>query len=596
MLETLAVIPLGWPALLTIAVTAAVFLVLALDRAPADLTLLGAVLLLTMTGVISLKEAFSGFANEAVLTVGALFIVAAAVRNTGALSYVYDLMTPRGPSVTAAVLRTSLPAATLSSVMNNTPIVAILTPAVQERCRAAGIAPSKLLIPLAYATTLGGVTTLIGTSTNLVVSGLLAQEGHAPLRMFELTWAGLPVAIAGLLYMLVAAHRLLPNRDSDPPFDRNEVRAYHFELRIPADSPLKGRTVEQAGLRALKGAFLAHIHRGGELISLIAPDQLLHGGDVLAFVGNPQHLEHLLLQKKLTRAVDHTASPGAWPLQLFEAVVAHDSTMIGKDLREFGFRTRFEGVVLGVRRRGQQLTSPLGRTAIEPGDLLLIEARASFEPIAWASSEFSLVAPLERPQTRVPRKAPMTLAILIAMAALMGSGFVAVPIAAFLGAIAIVASGAISAQDARRSIDLSVLVTIASSFGIARALESTGVAEMIANVIVRPMEAWGPIAVLVAIYAATNALSEVLSNNAAAALVFPVAAAAAKAVGADLLPFAIAVAIAASAAFASPLGYQTYLMVMGPGSYRFRDFVRIGLPLNLLAMVVAIMAIVARWM
>lgn len=594
--EAIAAIALGWPALLTVAATIAVFIVLALDLAPPDVTLLGAVVLLTMAGILSPKEAFSGFANEAVLTVGALFIVAAAVRNTGALSYVYDVMTPRGPRVSSAVARTTLPAAALSSVMNNTPIVAILTPAVQERCRAAGIAPSKLLIPLAYATTLGGLTTLIGTSTNLVVSGLLVQEGRAPLRMFDFTWAGLPVAIAGLVYLLASAHRLLPDRDSDPPFDRHEVRAYHFELRIPGDSPLAGRTVEQAGLRALKGAFLAHIHRAGELISLIAPDQLLHGGDVLAFVGNPQHLEHLLREKKLTRAVDHTHSPEAWPLQLFEAVVAHDSTMIGKDLREFGFRTRFEGVVLGVRRRGQQLNSPLGRTPIEPGDLLLIEARASFEPIAWASSEFSLVAPLERPQTRVPRKAPLTLAILVGMATLMGTGLVPVPIAAFLGALAIVASGAISAQDARRSVDLSVLVTIASSFGIARALESTGVAEMLANAIVRPMEAWGPVAVLVAIYVSTNALSEVLSNNAAAALVFPVAAAAAKAMDTDLLPFAIAVAIAASAAFASPLGYQTYLMVMGPGSYRFRDFVRIGLPLNLVAMVVAIAAIVIKWM
>lgn len=594
--EAVAATAMAWPALLTVALTLAVFIVLALDLAPPDLTLLAAVVLLTIAGVISAKEAFGGFANEAVLTVGALFIVAAAVRNTGALSYVYDLMTPRGPSVSSAVARTALPAATLSSAMNNTPIVAILTPAVQERCRAAGIAPSKLLIPLAYATTLGGVTTLIGTSTNLVVSGLLAQEGHAPLRMFDLTWAGLPVAIAGVLYLIIAAHRLLPDRESTPAFDRHKVRAYHFELRIPNESPLAGRTVEQAGLRALKGAFLAHIHRGGELISLIAPDQLLHGGDVLAFVGNPQHLEHLLLEKKLTRAVDHTYSPEAWPLQLFEAVVAHDSTMLGKSLQEFGFRTRFEGVVLGVRRGGQQLSGPLGRTPIEPGDLLLIEARASFEPIAWASSEFSLVAPLERPQTRVPRKAPLALAILVGMTVLMGTEVLPVTIAAFLGALAMVVTGSISAQDARRSVDLSVLVAIAASFGIAKALESTGVAEMLARAIVRPMEALGPVAVLVAIYVATNALSEVLSNNASAALVFPVAAAAAKATGTDLLPFAIAVAIASSAAFASPLGYQTYLMVMGPGSYRFRDFVRIGLPLNLLAMGVAIAAIVLKWM
>jgi di/tricarboxylate transporter len=414
--------------------------------------------------------------------------------------------------------------------------------------------------------------------------------------MFDLTWVGVPATIVGILYFLFIAHKLLPDRPTDATFDRNEFRSYHFELRIPDESSLAGRTVEQAGLRALAGAFLAHIHRDGELIKLIAPDQILRQGDVLAFVGNPQHLDTLLDGKRLIRAVDHPHEAEESPLHLFEAVVAHDSTLVGRSLREIGFRQRFQAIVLGIRRRGERLPGALGRTPIEAGDLLLIEARTVFEAAAWTSGEFSLVSPLERSTSRDPRKAPLVLAVLVAMVIVIATGVIAVSIAAFAAAVAVVAARALSVQNARRSVDLSVLVAIASSFGVAQAIAKTGLAQSLAAVIVQPLEAFGPIAVLAAVYIATNALSEVLSNNAAAALVFPIAAAAATRVGADVLPFAIAVTIAASAAFASPLGYQTYLMIMGPGSYRFRDFVRVGLPLNLVVMAIAIPIIATIWL
>lgn len=594
--EVLPLAATAWPALLTLAVTIIVLVILVLDAAPADLTMLGAVVVLAATGILKPGEAVSGFANEAVLTVGALFVVASAVRNTGALSYVYRLMAPATGDIPRSILRTMVPASLLSSVLNNTPIVAILTPVTRDAGRAAGIPASKLLIPLAYATTLGGLITLIGTSTNLVVSGLLVEHGHRGLRMFDLTWIGLPAAAAGIVYFVLIGHRLLPDRVSDTPFDRNGVRAYHFELRIPPDSPLDGETVEQAGLRALQGAFLAHIHREGELISMIEPDQLLRSGDVLAFVGNPSHVDVLLREKGLARAVEQPNPLEERSLQLFEAVVAHDSTLVGRSLREVGFRQRFQGIVLGIRRHGEPLSAALGRAPIHAGDLLLVEARSAFEAAASTSGEFSLVAPLERTGLRIPSKAPLVLAVILTMTVMMATSVIAVPIAAFAAAVALVLFGALPAHDARRSIDLSVLVTIAASFGLARAIETTGLAASAAGLIIRPLEAWGPVAVLAAIYLVTNALSEVLSNNAAAALVFPIAAAAATRMGADVMPFAIAVTVAASAAFASPLGYQTYLMIMGPGSYRFRDFVRAGLPLNIIIMMIAIPIIVAIWL
>lgn len=593
--EIVAVAALGWPAWLTFGVILAVLALLATDKTPPDLTLLSAVVVLMLAGVLSPRDALRGFANETLLTIAALLVVAEAVRKTGALTYVVRLMSPTTPSVRAALLRTMIPSAALSSVMNNTAVVAILGPLIRDRSRSSSIPPSRLLIPLAYASTLGGLITLIGTSTNLVVSGLLIQSGARPLGMFELTPVGLAAAAAGILYLTAAGPRVLAGaRDHIP--DRGEIRSYHFELRVPHGSPLEGVSVENAGLRALQGAFLAHIHRGGEVITLIEPDQRLKGGDLLAFVGNPRHLDDLLDEKKLIRAVDHDQGPGEHPLPLFEAVVAPESTLVGRTLRDADFRSRFQAVVLGIHRRGQRLTAPLGRTRIEAGDLLLVEARPQFELAAATSGEFYMVAPLGRTLTVAGRKAPAVLLLLLGIVVAAGTGALPVVTAAFAAAIIAVVIRAISPQDARRSVDVSLLIAIASGFALAHTIEQTGLARALAQFIVAGLHSFGPVAVLAAVYVATNLLTELLSNNAAAALIFPVAAAAAAAAGADIRPFAVAVAVAASAAFILPTGYQTYLMVMGLGGYRFRDFIRTGLPLNFLIMAVAIPLIVSLWM
>jgi di/tricarboxylate transporter len=595
MIETAAMVELGWPALFTLLVIATILVIMAFEYAPPDLTMMGALVVLTLSGTLDTGDALQGFANEALLTVAALLVVAEGVRKTGALAYVFQFMAPTSGSVRRAILRTTVPSAALSSVMNNTPIVAILAPMAREGARAAGIAPSKLLIPLAYATTLGGLITLIGTSTNLVVSGLLSQRGASPLGMFELTAVGLPVTIVGIVYLWLAAPKLLPRRD-EGGIDANESRAYHFELRIPAGSPLHGLSVEKAGLRALRGAFLAHIYRGGDVMTLIEPEQILRSDDILTFVGNPEHLDTLLDQKKLVRAVEHGYEPEDHSLPLYEAVVATDSSLVGKTLSEADFRSRFQGVVLGIHRRGRRLTEPLGRTPIEGGDLLLVEARTQFDAVAAASGEFYLAAGLGRRLGTPTRKAPIVLGLLLAVLFIAGSGAVPIAIAAFGAAILMVLFKALSSQEARKSVDVSLLMTIGSGLGIARAIEGTGLAKAIGQLIVGRLEVFGAVAVLAGIYLATNILTEVLSNNAAAALMFPIAAAAASALGVDLRPFAIAVAIAASAAFALPTGYQTYLMIMGTGGYQFRDFIRVGLPLNFIVMSIAVPLIAWLWL
>ncbi|MGA7617533.1 MAG: SLC13 family permease [Thermoanaerobaculia bacterium] len=594
MVETLLL--LGWQAWLTLAVVVAILVVLVLEIAPPDLVMLAGLVILALTGVVTPRDALAGFSNQALLAVAGLFIVAGAVRNSGTLAYVDRLLTPTSGGLRAAIFRVMASSAILSSVMNNTPIVAILAPTVQDRASRAGIAPSKLLIPLAYATTMGGMITLIGTSTNLVVSGLLVANGMAPLSLFSLTPVGVAIAVGGILYFLLIGHRLLPDRVDQRRSTRAEWRAYHFELKVPAISPISGLTIEEAGLRSLRGAFLAHIHRGGERINIVGPQQQLHGEDVLGFVGNPQHVDELLQSGALTRVVTPPSDEPDESLPLFEAVVAAHSPLVGHSLKEIEFRERYQGVVLGIQREGRALEGLLGRADLQAGDLLLVEARPSFEQRAMSSGDFYLVAPLERNGLRATRRAPAVLITLLAMVAAIATGVVPLTIAVFAGALIMIAIRGISGTDARRSLDLSVLITIAAGFGVARALETSGLADAIAKLLVHGVSAWGPIAVLAAVYVATVILTEILTNNAAAVLVFPIAVSAAAAVGADARPFALAVAIAASAGFALPIGYQTYMMVLGPGGYRFRDFLKVGLPLDFIAAAIAIPLIAALWM
>lgn len=588
---------LGWEAWLTASILLLVVIAMVREWAPPDILMLSGLIILVAAGILPVGSAFAGFADPNLLAIAALLIVAAAVRNCGALAFLYPLMMPRSSALRPALLRIMIPSASISAFMNNTPIVAILAPLVQRWSAREGIPPSRMLIPLTYATTLGGMITILGTSTNLLVVGLLVKNGYRPLGMWELAWVGLPVAAVGILYLVVASSKLLRDTGTGSPFDRSEIRTYQFELRVPEGSPLDGVTIEEAGLRALEGAFLAHIHRDGDLIGPVAPEQGLREGDVLGFVGNPKVLDELLRSLGLARAID--AQPGNMPrphLPLFEVVLAADSSLVGKSLKETDFRERFEAVVLGIQRRGSRIEGSLGRTPLEAGDLLLVEARPSFEERALQSGEFYLAAPLERSTVAARQTGRPALLILLAMVIVASFEWVPLVTAAIAAAILMILLGAITPLDARRNVDLSILVVIGAGIGIGEAIQSTGLAAVMAEAIVRSTIPFGPVVVLAAVYLTTNLLTEFLSNNAAAVLVFPVGMAAAEQIGANPIAFAVAIAIAASAGFATPIGYQTNLMVMSAGGYRFSDYLKIGIPLDLLVMAIAIPIIARVWL
>ena len=584
-----------WELGLTLVVVALLLASLIREWLAPDVSMLCAVVLLTLGGVITPAQAFGGFADPALITIAALFVVAAGVRSSQALSFLYPLMAPRSPSVPAAIARLMIPTALISAFVNNTPIVAILAPLVQRWAAAAKIAPSKLLIPMTYATTLGGMMTLIGTSTNLMVAGLLAQEGLPRLGFWDLAAVGGPAAAAGILYFLFVGHRLLPDHRGALEADRFGLRSYQFELRVRRGSPLAQKSVEEAGLRSLQGAFLAHVLREGEILGPVAPEQLLHEGDVLAFVGSPGVLDDLVETGRLERVVTPVDQAQHRSLPLFEAVISASSGLVGRSLRDADFRERYQAVVLGIHRQGRRLEGSIGQTELESGALLLIEARAGFEAAALPSGDFYLVAPLARSEQGSRRLAPVAFTILglvVLMGTLTGVPLVSVAVAA---AMAMVLLRVITPSEARRGIDLSVLVVIAAGLGIGSAMQQSGLASVIADGIVGLTMPLGAIGVLAGIYLATNVLTEFLTNTAAAVLMFPVGVAVAADVGASPLAFAVTIAIAASAGFTTPIGYQTNLMVMGPGGYRFMDYVRVGLPLNALVAAVAIPIIVMVW-
>ena len=590
-------VELGWSAWATVGVLVLVLASLVANLASTDLVLLSALGVLIVLGILTPEEAFAGLANSAVLAVGALLVVAAGVERTGALGFVDRALFPRSPAPRAATARLMVVTASMSAFLNNTPIVALLIPRVRSWCEDHGVPASKLMMPLSFGAILGGMTTLIGTSTNLLVAGMMEASGFEGLGMFDLTWVGVPAAAAGIVYFALVGHRLLPDRRAEQPTFEDGLRECIFEARVTPGSPLAGRSVEEAGLRALQDAYLVHLRRGEQIIAS-APEALLRDGDRLTFLGSAAFMDRVLDRPGLERVHASVDTSGASTLPLFEAVVSPTSRLVGRSLRDVGFREEFNGVVLGLHRREGAVEGPLSRVPIRAGDLLLIEARQGFDR-RWNHDreEFYVVAPRRTARIRPqPGRAPLALAILTAVVAVAALGFAPIVTTAFVGALAMIATGCVGKREARRSVDISLLVIIASAIGIGRAIEKSGLAAAAAHAIAEQGAALGAMGVLITVYVATNLLTEVITNNAAAALMIGVGLAASQELGLPPEPFAIAVAIAASASFVTPIGYQTNMMVLAAGNYRFVDYVRTGIFVDVIVGATALTMIRLIWL
>ncbi len=592
-------------AIAVLVVAGLLLVLLSLDRMPPDALLSGAiVVLMTLPtpgpdgwriGIISPKQAFAGFSNEALLTVGVLYVVVKGLQETGAIDWVAQSVFGRPTSVRGALVQLLGPLISASAFLNNTPLVAMLIPAVGDWARRLRISPSKLMMPLSFGAILGGTCSLIGTSTNLVVSGLAQAEGLRPIAMFDVTWVGLPCAIGGALFIIAFGPRLLPDRASASE-SLMDPREYALEMKVPQASPLAGKTIEAAGLRQLPGAFLVSIERAGQRQPAPPPDFVLNSEDHLLFAGVVDSIRDLQNQRGLELATNQVLkldSPRHERL-LFEAVVSASCPAVGKTIRESMFRRRYQAAILAVARDGKRLPGKVGDIEVRPGDTLLIESDRGFGERHRNSRDFFLVSPIRDSAPRRHHRAFAALAILAAMVLVAAFDWMSMLLAGTIAAALMLITGCCSVEDARASIDWSVLIMIGAALGLGSALDSSGAAAVLSDA---ALSAVGdnPWVVLATVYVVTSAINEILTNNAAVALAFPVAVAAAQRLNVDSFPFVMAVMLAGSLSFASPIGYQTNLMVYGPGGYRFGDFVRIGVPLNIVVGIIAIALIPLVW-
>ena len=580
--------------LLTLAVIALMTGVIARGRLGPDLAMFSALCVVVVAGVVDPMEALRGFANPAIVTIGMLFVVAAAVVETGALRMLSQLVLGKTTSPGAGFVRMVVPTALSSGFLNNTPIVAMLIPVARDFGKRVGAQPSAFLMPIAFASMLGGTCTLIGTSSNLVVSGLLSsREGGTELGMLEISWVGVPTMVVGVLYLVTVGRRLLQDRRAPEDALTDDPKEYLAEVEVQADSPLVGKDIEDAGLRHLPQLFLAEIRRtNGQIVRPVAPRDRVEAGDHLVFSGVSSSVKDL------------RTLPGLRPLhepdlardtELFEVVISHRSRLVGRTVKEVEFRRRYDAAILAVHRSGERIRQKIGDIVLRPGDTLMLSASDGFADTFRDHPGFYLVSAVSSDTPPRYHLANLTLAVVAALVIVPAVTGLPMLVAAMAATVVLLAAGCVTPRRARQSVEWSVLLVIGSALGLAAALDASGAAKALGEGLAALTGVLGPHGVLAGVYVLGVLAASLLTNAAAAALVFPIAMTAATAAQIDSRPVAIAVAMAASAAFATPVGSNPILLVAGPGGYRYRDFLRVGLPLNLLCLIVVLTILPMVW-
>lgn len=580
----------------TLVIVAAVLGLLTLTTIATDIVLVGAMITITILGILSPDEALKGFANPGVMTIAALYIVVAGLRETGAMSWISRWVLGRPRTLGIAQSKLMLVTGALSTVINNTPVVALFIPIAQEWSSRYGFSISKLLLPMNHIVILAGMCTLIGTSTNLVVNSLLLKAvPDAGLGLWDLAWVGVPLTILGFVYMLVLGRKLLPDRQGAVEQLQN-AREYSVEARVVPNGPLVGRTIAEVGLRGMKNAYVLEIQRGDRLIAAVGPDEQLQANDRVTFVGVVDAVNELRRIPGLLVAEDQRFQLDLRHSQrcLVELVLSASFPMLGHTVKEAEFRGNYNAAIVSISRDGARLEGKLGDVSLHAGDTLLVESDEGFVDRHKYNRDFLLVSPLRDSAPPDFRRAPVAAAILLAMIVLATLEVIPLFEASFIAAGLMVATGCLTLRLARDSIEYPVIVGIAASFALGAALTESGAAEIIANGI-GSLAGTDPFWALCVLYVVTVIVTELITNNAAGVVMFPIAMAVAEGTGANFLPFVVAVMIGASAGFITPIGYQTNLMVYGPGGYRWVDYVRFGVPLSVLVGVAAVVLVPVVW-
>ena len=579
-MEAIEFLGFGLHAWITIATVFTMFTVLLFTKWRSDLVFLGAIGVLYVTGVLDAKDAFSGFSSTSVVTVGVLFVVVAGLTHTGVLQWIVKHLLGTPDSYSKAVTRLMLPVAVLSSFLSNTTVVTLFVGIVKMWAKKLGVSPSKLLIPLSYASGMGGVCTLIGTPPNLIISGLYEEKTGVAMNILTTTIPGLFCLAVGVL-SVIAMRRLLPDRKA-PESAFESTGDYTVELRVPSDNPYIGQTLGEAGLFHVNGGSLVEMYHYDDIPMPVTEDEPIMGGDHLVYAGQIDELIDMAMSHQLVSSDHHVFSMSEVDnnCQLRTAYVDFGSSLIGKAIGGSSFEKDNNVILAAVARRGERIKEAPRNVVLQAGDTLLLVCPKNFN-VDTSSMRSALHFFDSDDVPNIGRGTLVSTAIMIAMVALSAFGVMPLLQCAFLAAAAMLICRCCNMEQAMRAVNWEILMVFAGSAVLGLAIQKTGIAEWLANGILNVCGT-NPIVVMTAVCFVGTFITEFISNTAAGAMFFPIMYDAAEKLGYEPFPFLVALMVSVSSSFATPIGSPTHMLVYGPGGYRFSDFMRIGLLMNLI--------------
>ena len=573
-------------------VVAILILLIYQEKIKASLSFLCAVVVLVAGGVISEKEIIAGLANTQIASIILLIIITTGLRNNFNVEGIFDKLFKNTKTYKSFLFRMMGSVAFLSSFINNTPIVAILTPYIYKWGQNRKIAPSKLLIPLSFATIMGGMLTIIGTSTTLVLNGLLVDNNIIGLNSKHLFIIGLLVVISGIVLITITANFLLPNRqDALSEFNENK-REYLVETILKENSPLINKSVLDAGLRNLEGIYLVEIIRNNKIISPVCPEEIILEQDILSFAGDTHKIDEIIKSDLGIQIPKHGSHEVEEKMECIEAVIGNNSVLKGNTAKEIGFRQRYDAAMVAIHRQGKRLSGKIGEIPLEAGDLILLYTGKGFKNKINIYRDLHIVSELNEINNIGKKKSISLLLASLFFVSLVVAG----KISLFIGLVFIFLTMAmlklISTKDIKHSLDLDMIAILVFSLSIGQAIVSSKTGDLIAQKFIEFLIPFGRPVLLVGIMVFTTLLTSIITNVGAASIVFPIAYGISQSLGIDGMPFYLGIAFSASAAFLSPIGYQTNLMVFGPGAYTFKDFIKIGVPVSIVYLAVSSLGII----
>lgn len=563
------------------------------------LTFIIAIAVLGLTQILTPREILSGMANEQIAVIVMLLILGDIIKRSSVIDNIFNKTFAKAKTYRQFLARMTIMVSGFSAFLNNTPLVALMMPFVNDWSKKHNVSASKLLIPLSYAAILGGCSTLIGTSTNLVVNSLVVDQqiipGLEPLNIFDFSFVGVPMIFFGITYLLVFGYKLLPDHKDITETISTNTREFIAEVRVTKKAAFDGKTIEEAKLRNLKGLFLVEILRGDEAIKPVTPQTRLSADDILMFAGNTDTISDFVTSKEGLQLSQVGMFAKLRHTELVEVVIPHNSTLISKTVKTSSFRGRFNAAIIAIHRNGERISGKIGDVRLRAGDVLLLITGEDFAKNASETNDIYSISKIKEFKKLPTYKSATLIGGTLAAVILSGVGVVSLFIALLVLIILLTVMGIASSKDIAKGIDFNLVLIIALSLALGTAMVKTGVADLISHYTFEMLTPLGIVGVMAGIFILTNLLGSIITNIATVALTFPIVLTLAINLNLNPKPFILLVAFAGAANFITPIGYQTNLMVYGPGRYNFTDFFRIGLPLAVIYMIVAVGGLILQF-